>query len=70
MPKRVISDVSDREFDGDFNAAVAIGRMPTNLAGGLNPMTEYIEIPCKNIVEFQNKNDSDFTVCQKKNLML
>ena len=60
MPKRVISDVSDREFDGDFNAAVAIGRMPTNLAGGLNPMTEYIEIPCKNIVEFQNKNDSDF----------
>ena len=41
MPKRVISDVSDREFDGDFNAAVAIGRMPTNLAGGLNPMTEY-----------------------------
>lgn len=60
MSKRTISDVSDREFDDEFNPAVAVSRMPTNMAGALMPMSEYAEISCKSIVEYQNKCDSDF----------
>ena len=60
MSKRTISDVSDREFDDDFDAALAVSKLPTNMAGGLKPMSEYAEISCKNIVVYQNKRDSDF----------
>lgn len=60
MPKRTISDVSNREFDDEFDPSVAVSRMPTNMAGKLKPMIEYVEIPCNNIVVYQNKRDSDF----------
>lgn len=60
MAKNKVSDVSNRKFDGDFDSAVVLSRMPTNITGILNPMSEYAEIPCKNIVAYQNKRDSDF----------
>lgn len=59
MAKKV-SDVSKREFDGEFLPAAAVSRMPTNMAGTLKPMSEYAEILCKDIVVYQNKRDSDF----------
>lgn len=60
MSKRTVADVSDREFDSEFDPTVAAVKMPTNIAGSVSPLTGYLEIRTDKIIEFQRKKESDF----------
>lgn len=56
-PKRADDPIS---FDMEFDPAISAGKMPTNITGGIKPMSDFMEIPSNKIVEYQNKQASDF----------
>lgn len=56
-PKRPTDPI---DFDMEFNPAIAAGKMPTNITGGIKPLSDFMELPCSKIVEYQNKQASDF----------
>ena len=50
---------------GDYDLDIAppeeaAKKMVGNITGGAKPLTEYMEIPCDRIIEYQSKKNSDF----------
>lgn len=51
----------DDDYDIDMSSTEAVlAKLPGNIAGNLKPLSEYMEIPCDKIIEYQDKRDSDF----------
>lgn len=59
MAKKQIPMDDDYEIDLSPTEAV-LAKLPGNIAGNLKPLSEYMEIPCDKIIEYQDKRDSDF----------
>lgn len=51
----------DDDYDIDMSSTAALlAKLPGNIAGNLKPLSEYMEIPCDRLIEYQDKQDSDF----------
>lgn len=59
MAKKTLIDESDLDLGG-FDPIAAAGKLTTDISGGKKPINEYMEVPCDQIVEYQQKKDSDF----------
>ena len=57
-PKRATDDLG--EFDLDFNPAVGAAKLPTDITGGIETMSDFMTVPCEKLVPYQNKQNSDF----------
>jgi len=57
-PKGVNDPIDD--FDLDFNPATAAAKLPSDITGGISQLSDFMEIPCSKIVEYQAKKESDF----------
>lgn len=61
MSRRLRADDPIEDFDISFNPALSATKLPTDITGGMSQLTEFMEIPCDRIIEFREKNASDFT---------
>lgn len=51
----------EEDFDlGGFDPTAAAGKLTTDISGGKKPINEYMEVPCDQIIAYQQKRDSDF----------
>lgn len=48
------------DFELGFDPAIALGKMPTNIAGASTPMADFMEIPLDKLIEFRGKSGADF----------
>lgn len=58
-PKRLTAK-DPIEFDWGFDPAAAASKLPSDITGGIQPLSDFMEIPVDRIVEYQNKKESDF----------
>lgn len=59
MAKKPFIDEEDLNLGG-FDPIAAAGKLTTDISGGKKPINEYMEVPCDQIIEYQQKKDSDF----------
>lgn len=57
-PKKATDDIG--EFDLDFNPAVGAAKLPTDVTGGMETLSDFMTVSCEKLVPYQNKQDSDF----------
>lgn len=57
--KKLFVDDDDFDLEG-FDPNAAAGKLTTDITGGKRPINEYMEVPCDQIIPFQQKQDSDF----------
>jgi len=57
--KKQFIDDEDFELEG-FDPNAAAGKLTTDISGGKRPINEYMEVPCNQIIPYQQKKDSDF----------
>ena len=57
-PKRANDDIG--EFDLGFDPSISAGKMPTDVTGGMEALSDFMTIPCDKLVPYQSKKDSDF----------
>lgn len=52
----------EQAYDLDIaeDEAAAAEKLPANITGGVQPLSDYMEIPCDKIIEYQDKQSSDF----------
>lgn len=57
-PKRATDDLG--EFDLDFNPTIGAAKLPTDVTGGMEALSDFMTVPCEKLVPYQNKQNSDF----------
>lgn len=57
-PKRATDDIG--EFDLGFDPSVSAAKLPTDVTGGMETLSDFMTVPCDKLVPYQSKKDSDF----------
>ena len=57
-PKRATDEIG--EFDLDFDPSISAAKLPTDVTGGMEAISDFMTVPCEKLVPYQSKRDSDF----------
>lgn len=58
-PKKATDAMKDY-FSDEFSPENSAKKLPINVTGGVEPLSDFMNIPCDRIVPYQAKKDSDF----------